>query len=884
MAADGDTGRTNPSGVVRHRSRRPRSRSAGALGSRGAATAVRVRDWRVRSKLGAVLAIPAVAFLVVVGLQATFSFQQAAALNELADRAALSQQVAALVHELQFERDWAAGQLASVTATGSSTDTAELAEQMAPALAAATQAAADFQAAAAPLRDRPALAQPIAASTAALAELDAVRAGMLTGWLRQGAVFDGYTRAIEALQALLPAGATTDSSQLRGHPELAALKELTAQRRGQVHAVVSAGGPRAADAARLADLRAQRSAALSRFRAAATPAQAARFDDAVRGQAVRAAARLEQAVLEGQEVAAQQWWSAASTELELFREVELALLAEAVAAATEAGQAQLRRTATVTAVALLTILVSLLLSVVIGQSMIRSLRALRLQAVTVAHQSLPGLLDRLRASHSAETIPEPPLASAASSKDEIGEVAEAFTQVHRSAVRLAVEQAQMRHNVNKIFVNLARRSQILVERQLELLDELERDETDATQLASLFRLDHLATRMRRNNDSVLVLTDSDPIRRHHRPVQLASVALAAVAEIERYQRVRDDVAPSLYVAPHAAGDLVHLLAELLDNATSFSDPDSTVMLTGQALSATAGALVEITDTGIGMSTSALQEANDLLADPPMIDVAASVRMGLVVVGHLAARHGIEVQLSQSPPGLTATVWLPPGLLAPAPTGDDPDSPATIARSLPPGGARPRRTPVRAEDVLGEAHAAQEPASVWWSRSGDQPPAPAPAMPAPAAAAPTTSLPAAPAAATPAATANPATVSHAAARSVPRQRTNASGLPVRVPMAQLPSTALALPQPAPARSAPSRPDGDLDPDELGGTLAQLYRGIRRAEAEPPPAQPARARQPAGQSGPAGRATAQPARARQPAAPLPGQPGQPPDWPPTATGQT
>ena len=187
--------------------------------------------------------------------------------------------------------------------------------------------------------------------------------------------------------------------------------------------------------------------------------------------------------------------------------------------------------------------------------------------------------------------------------DEIGEVAEAFVAVHRSAVSVAVEQAPMRRTVNAMFVNLARRSQVLVERQLELLDELEREESDPDQLDNLFKLDHLAARMRRNDDSLLVLAGSESTRRWSDPVALPAVVLAAVAEIEHYPRVRHEAIDPVHVVGHAVGDLVHLLAELLENATVFSPPHTPVQVTARG-GERVGAIIEISDDGLGMSPAA----------------------------------------------------------------------------------------------------------------------------------------------------------------------------------------------------------------------------------------------------------------------------------------
>src|SRR6185369_13545687 len=229
-------------------------------------------------------------------------------------------------------------------------------------------------------------------------------------------------------------------------------------------------------------------------------------------------------------------------------------------------------------------------------------------------------------------------------------------------------QAIMRRNVNAMFINLARRSQTLVERQLQLLDSLEAAETDPDQLASLFRLDHLATRMRRNDENLLVLAGSDSARRWAEPVSLSAVSMAAMAEIEQYARIRHDVSNDVFVVGHAVADVVHLLAELLENATTFSPPDTVVNVTGWPAANGKEATIIIEDHGLGITEAGLIEANERVGGPVAIDVAASERMGLVVVGHLAARHGVQVKLTGSEEGVVAYVTLPAKLLAPAPDG------------------------------------------------------------------------------------------------------------------------------------------------------------------------------------------------------------------------
>ncbi len=250
-----------------------------------------------------------------------------------------------------------------------------------------------------------------------------------------------------------------------------------------------------------------------------------------------------------------------------------------------------------------------------------------------------------------------------SSTDEVGEVARAFDQVHREALRLAANEAMLRGNVNAMFVSLSRRSQSLVERQIRLIDELEQGEQDADRLSNLFRMDHLATRMRRNSENLLVLAGHETVRRWGKPVSLVDVLRAAVSEIEQYERVTMNVQPGTSVAGNAVNDVVHLLAELLENATSFSPGDMPVKVAGHLLNS-GGVLLDITDQGVGMGSEEMAHANWRLENPPVVDVAVSRRMGLFVVARLAARHGIRVRLRQPElGGLTALIWLPDTLIS-----------------------------------------------------------------------------------------------------------------------------------------------------------------------------------------------------------------------------
>ncbi|HEU5469414.1 MAG TPA: nitrate- and nitrite sensing domain-containing protein [Actinophytocola sp.] len=299
--------------------------------------------------------------------------------------------------------------------------------------------------------------------------------------------------------------------------------------------------------------------------------------------------------------------------------------------------------------------------IVIGRHLLGSLNVLRTSALDVAEYELPRAVERIRDGGGApEPVPRPvPVRSA----DEVGQVARAFDEVHRQALRLATEQAGLRARYGDVFVNLSRRSQGLVQRQLQLLERLERDEEDPEQLATLFQLDHLATRMRRNNENLMVLSGSEPGRRNQRPATLADLLRAAVSEIEQYQRVLMLPPPDVLIVGYAVGDLVRLVAELLDNATAFSAPGTQVTIASHAFE-DGTVCVAILDEGIGMSESELAAANAKLTDARTVDVSTSRRMGLFVVGRLAGRHGVQVSLhgGKDIQGVRATVSLPADLV------------------------------------------------------------------------------------------------------------------------------------------------------------------------------------------------------------------------------
>ncbi len=370
--------------------------------------------------------------------------------------------------------------------------------------------------------------------------------------------------------------------------------------------------------------------------------------------------------------------------------LEQDLVTQTIDRASALRQDAIIRAAAVGGAVLIVLLLALLLTTMIGRSMVRPLRRLRSGALEVAGVRLPETVRQMSDSDGAAGAALEVEAIDVDSTDEIGEVARAFDQVHREAIRLAANEAALRGNVNAMFVNLSRRSQSLVERQIKLIDDLEQGEQEPDRLSSLFQMDHLATRMRRNSENLLVLAGHEATRRWNQPVALVDVLRAAVSEIEQYERVTLNVQPGISVRGHAVNDVVHLLAELAENATSFSSAETPVVVAGHLLSS-GGVLLDITDQGVGMGAEEMAHANWRLDNPPVVDVAVSRRMGLFVVARLAARHGIRVRLRPAPTGgLTALVWLPDEVISHTTGPTSPmlrrfDAPAAAMATVPAAG-------------------------------------------------------------------------------------------------------------------------------------------------------------------------------------------------------
>ncbi|NUR31019.1 MAG: hypothetical protein HOV83_35085 [Catenulispora sp.] len=351
---------------------------------------------------------------------------------------------------------------------------------------------------------------------------------------------------------------------------------------------------------------------------------------------------------------------------------------------------------------LLAVVVSLPVSVRVGRDLVVELVALRDSALDLAGRRLPAAISRLRAGGTVDLEEVAPLPGAdprgpgavggaegtgdtgaganGGLADEVGQVAEALAVVQRAALEAAVERAEMVSGVARIFLNLARRSQILVHRQLALLDAMERRVADPAEVEDLFRLDHLATRMRRHAESLIILSGQAPGRGWRRPVPLVDVLRSAGAEVEDFARVDVFQVPQARVAGGAVADLTHLLAELVENATLFSPPDARVIV--RAVRTGPECVVEVEDAGLGMGHAALAEANARLADARQSDMFDSDRLGLFVVSRLARRHGVRVLLrAGARAGTVAEVWIPVSVLEDTDGHADPDGRAEVRKPV-----------------------------------------------------------------------------------------------------------------------------------------------------------------------------------------------------------
>lgn len=633
------------------------------------------QNWSLRVKLGVVVLVPVVVALVLGVLRIA---DQARAANDLAqvDRVATAQgQVSELLRQLETERE-----LATVYVAADRAGDPTRFDQQA---AAVDGAAGPLEQVVAEIGDATA-SQAGTTAASALGALGEIRAQVRAGDVPASVIATRYSEVINPLLRL------TDSlNRLVVEPEVAGLGTavralVTARNEASLQqsliiAATTRPVPNRTEVAAVQGADARYLEALNQYRGALTAEQLSTFGQFTGGPAedARTALITQLANLPDAPPIDRGQLERTFTDIigqldKAEREVRADLQATGLALQNSASNAA----GISSVVLLLSLLLAALIVVLVARMLVRSLRTLRAAALDVANRRLPESVAAIRAGDGARpTIVPVPIHT----NDEIGQVARAFDAVHGQAVALASEQAALQANVSSMFVNLSRRSQALVERQLQLIEQLESNEQDADQLSNLFQLDHLATRMRRNSENLLVLAGTNLARRNTAPVPLVDVLRAAVSEIEQYQRIVVQTPPNATVQGRVASDVVHLLAELLDNATNFSPPSSQVVMSTTRTNEGA-IVVEIVDRGVGMVPNELAEANAQLSGPASVDLNVSRRMGLFVVGRLASRHGITVRLSQSSgggldTGITATVTLPPEIIPPSEPAESTPRPA-----------------------------------------------------------------------------------------------------------------------------------------------------------------------------------------------------------------
>ncbi|QBI55133.1 sensor histidine kinase [Streptomonospora litoralis] len=651
------------------------------------------REWRVRPRLIALIVIPTAVALVLGGLRISESVVNTVSYDRIEGAAALGEAVVDLATELGRERVMAAAYIADdPNFEERSQDSLETLQEQ---IQESRQAEQRVQSLIDGLGDPGSqlTATRLQSMQDSLGNLDRVRDEVQNTRLTVLPMVTKYTQILDSLSGFNQtiAEGTSDTelrSSVRALTGVAKAREqLSYEGALMLHSLIR-GSMSEGIRSEIEDSRATFENERANFRNSATTDQRQMYEETFVGAEVSQMATTRLRVItrarEDQQISGltsgdtpQEYQEAAGVVLDRMSQIESNLATSVRSQAATLSAGALSRAVAESILVLIVLVAVFTLTSVVVRSLVRPLRSLREGALRIAEDDLPGAIARMQESSSASgEIDVKPIE--VSSRDEIGEVARSFDEVHRVALTLASDEAALRSNVNAMFVNLSRRSQTLVERQLRLIDGLEQGEQDSERLSDLFQLDHLATRMRRNNENLLVLSGQDNTRKWAQPVPLVDVLRGAISEVEEYERINVRAPSHISVLGRPVNDVIHLVAELVENATSFSSNDSQVAVTAQVLD-DGGVRVEVTDSGIGMPPEEIRTVNERLAQPPVIDVGVSRRMGLFVVSRLAARHGIRVRLDQAHNGgVTATAAFPPDLLItpvePQPALESPGAP------------------------------------------------------------------------------------------------------------------------------------------------------------------------------------------------------------------
>ncbi|MEV5766245.1 nitrate- and nitrite sensing domain-containing protein [Micromonospora sp. NPDC052213] len=722
--------------------------------------------------------------------------------------------------------------------------------------------------------------QQIDTVVAGLDRLGSVRESIRTRQVDRAAAVEAYTGLIDSTLQVYGSLGNLDDEQFARETgaliQLVRVRELMSQEDALVTGALAAGRMTPEESAAFARTVGAQRFLDSQTRDDLADADRARYEALLGGETYTSFRALEdRVVLAGRTsgpptVTAAQWRAAADVVAEEQQRFIIEAGDALVDRSTPIAAGVIIRLVLAAGLGLLAVVASIAMSVTTARALVRQLERLRDAAFGLANERLPGVVERLGHGEEVDVAKEaPPLEFG---DDEIGQVGKAFNAVQETAIRTAVEQAELRRNVRDVFLSLARRTQALVHRQLTLLDAMERREHDAEELEDLFRVDHLATRMRRNAENLIVLSGSTPGRAWRRNVPMVDVVRGAVAEVEDYTRVNVLPLGPVSLTGRAVGDVIHLLAELIENGLSFSPPHTTVEVRGQMVAN--GFAIEIEDRGLGMSEEDLAAANHRIVDQSELNLANASRLGLYVVSRLTERHGVRVQLKESAYGGTTAVVLIPAELV---TADDADpstsggfpagvpattpvpgasapatgQPTTVALAEPPAAPRPRSAP-ESEAPAGDSDggalptrsrgrslsttSAEERLPTRARGASMQPALDGPTFPTglpvaaarPAVAAPQTVAPAedGPAGAAPAETGTGTPAAAGPARvPCPEQVRTDSGLPVRVRQASI------VPE---LRDEPAAGDDDADtvrpPEQVRRMMSSYQSGTRRGRTD------------------------------------------------------
>jgi signal transduction histidine kinase len=627
----------------------------------------RPENWRVRHKLAAVVLFPGLLAAAMAVVSIAHTIGDANDHRRFLEMARLQQPALGLVRALQDERDVTASFIRGRHKAADAGPREQRAE-VDTAVAAYRSAAAGID-----TTGDPQLGTVLKDISRELRSLPALRTSVDRATLTQSSVLANYTTAIRRLLDLGPAlasrnGGSAAASRVRSLNALSRAAENTSRVRASLNSVLTTRTFLVGQFPDFAGTLARQQESVNEFMTTASTEQRSLYADTVKGAPVSTAHAIQERAIEQAQapridVDPAAWHRAASRKITLMREVEAEILADLVAVSSEA-HASRERVALWSAVALAAVFAATgwVITAVV-RSLTRPLARLRMSALEVANERLPEALTRLRQADVDDLDGYRSTPTGVASDDEIGEVAEAFDAVHNAAVALVRDQAALRAHINGMFIHLARRNQQRVGRLLTEIGDLEQHERDPDHLARLFRLDHLATQMLRTDESLLVLAGSGTGRIWEQPMPLADIMLAAGAEVEQYTRIDYRPLVSADIAADAVTDLVHLLAELMENATDFSGAHTRVTVTcGMAPDRLGDLLVSIRDQGTGMAPGHLAAVNQRLASASLLDPGAGRSMGLIVVGRLAAKHGVHVHLVCGvQQGTTALVRIPASL-------------------------------------------------------------------------------------------------------------------------------------------------------------------------------------------------------------------------------